>query len=58
MSAAVRVLLSEMEHVHSLATEGERARLRLLAICESEVERRRRLSELSESSREEAKAAI
>jgi hypothetical protein len=29
------VLLSEMEHVHSLATEGERARLRLLAICEA-----------------------
>ena len=40
MSAAVRVLLSEMEHVHSLATEGERARLRLLAICEAEAERR------------------
>ena len=49
----MRALLAEMEHVHSLATAGERARLRLVAICEAEVERRRRLAELSESSREE-----
>ena len=53
MAAAVRVLLGEMEHVHSQATEDERAQTRLVAIGSQESERSRRLAELAESNREE-----
>ena len=53
MAAAVRVLLGEMEHVHSQATEDERAQTRLVAIRSQESERSRWLAELAESNREE-----